>query len=80
MSIKITQSNKKDYIGRDFLFHRKRDQIIIGNKVLGMGKKFEISCKDVKEFKVLDQHSKPRFLKAFSFFFDMDQFLKFYLK
>ena len=59
VSIKITQSNKKDYIGRDFLFHRKRDQIIIGNKVLGMGKKFEISCKDVKEFKVLDQHSKP---------------------
>ena len=59
MSIKITQSNKKDYIGRDFLFHLKRDQIIIGNKILGMGKKFEISCKDVKEFKVLDKNSKP---------------------
>ena len=59
VSIKITQSNKKDYIGRDFLFHLKRDQIIIGNKILGMGKKFEISCKDVKEFKVLDKNSKP---------------------
>ena len=59
MSIKITQSNKKDYIGRDFLFHLKKDQIIIGNKVLGMGKKFEISCNDVKEFKVLDENSKP---------------------
>jgi hypothetical protein len=57
MSIKITQSNKKDYIGRDFLFHLKKDQIIIGNKVLGMGKKFEISCNDVKEFKVLDENS-----------------------
>jgi hypothetical protein len=59
MSINITQSNKKEYIGKGFLFHRKKDQIIIGNKVLGMGKKFEISCKDVKEFKLLDQHSKP---------------------
>ena len=29
MSITITQSNKKDYIGRDFLFHLKKDQIII---------------------------------------------------
>ncbi len=59
MSITITQSNQKDYIGRDFLFHLKKDQIIIGNKVLGMGKKFEISCNDVKEFKVLDENSKP---------------------
>ena len=49
MSITITQSNKKDYIGRDFLFHLKKDQIIIGNKILGMGKKFEISCNDVKD-------------------------------
>ena len=59
MSITVTQSNKKDYIGRDFLFHLKKDQIIIGNKILGMGKKFEISCNDVKEFKVLDENSKP---------------------
>ena len=58
MSITITQSNKKDYIGRDFLFHFKRDQIIIGGTFLGMGKKFEISCNDVKEFKVLDENSK----------------------
>ena len=36
MSITITQSNKKDYIGRDFLFHLKKDQIIIGNKILGI--------------------------------------------
>ena len=59
MSIKITQSNKKDYIGRDFLFHAKKDQITIGSKVLGMGKKFEIPCNNVKEFKVLDENSKP---------------------
>lgn len=59
MSITITQSNQKDYIGRDFLFHPKKDKIVIGNKILGMGKKFEISCNDVKEFKVLDENSKP---------------------
>ena len=35
------------------------DIISIGNKILGMGKKYEISCKDVKEFKVLDKNSKP---------------------
>jgi len=58
MSVTITQSNKKDYIGRDFSFHLKKDKIIIGHKVLGMGKKFEISCNDVKEFKVLDENSK----------------------
>ena len=58
MPLTITQSNKKDYIGRDFSFHLKRDQIIIGHKILGMGKKFEISCNDVKEFKVLDENSK----------------------
>ena len=59
MSITITQSNQKDYIGRDFLFHLKKDKIVIGNKILDMGKKFEISCNDVKEFKVLDENSKP---------------------
>ena len=58
MTITITQSNQKDYIGRDFSFHLKKDKIIIGHKVLGMGKKFEISCNDVKEFKVLDENSK----------------------
>ena len=59
MSITITQSNQKDYIGRDFLFHLKKDKIVIGNKILGISKKFEISCNDVKEFKVLDENSKP---------------------
>ena len=59
MTITITQSNQKDYIGRDFSFHLKKDKIIIGHKVLGMGKKFEISCNDVKEFKVLDENSNP---------------------
>ena len=34
MSITITQSNNKDYIGRDFLFHLKKDQIVIGHKIL----------------------------------------------
>ena len=57
--IKISQSNKEDYIGREFLFNKRKDIISIGNKILGMGKKYEISCKDVKEFKVLDQNSKP---------------------
>ena len=58
MTITITQSNQKDYIGRDFSFHLKKDKIIIGHKILGMGKKFEISCNDVKEFKILDENSK----------------------
>ena len=57
--IKISQSNKEDDIGREFLFNKRKDIISIGNKILGMGKKYEISCKDVKEFKVLDQNSKP---------------------
>ena len=57
--IKISQSNKEDYIGREFLFNKRKDIISIGNKILGMGKKYEISCKNVKEFKVLDQNSKP---------------------
>ena len=57
--IKISQSNKEDYIGREFLFNKRKDITSIGNKILGMGKKYEISCKDVKEFKVLDQNSKP---------------------
>ena len=57
--IKISQSNKENYIGREFLFNKRKDIISIGNKILGMGKKYEISCKDVKEFKVLDQNSKP---------------------
>ena len=57
--IKISQSNKEDYIGREFLFNKRKNIISIGNKILGMGKKYEISCKNVKEFKVLDQNSKP---------------------
>ena len=37
---------------------RKKDLIIIGTKVLGMGQKYEIPCKDVKDFKILDENSK----------------------
>ena len=59
MSLTITQSNKEDYIHRDFSFHAKKDLIIIGTKILGMGKKYEIPCDDVIEFKVLDEDSKP---------------------
>ena len=58
MPLTITQSNKEDYIHRDFSFHAKKDLIIIGTKILGMGKKYEISCDDVIEFKVLDEESK----------------------
>ena len=59
MSLTITQSNKENYIHRDFSFHAKKDLIIIGTKILGMGKKYEIPCDDVIEFKVLDEDSKP---------------------
>ena len=59
MSLKITQSNKEDYIQRDFTFHAKKNLIIIGTKILGMGKEYEIPCDDVIEFKVLDEDSKP---------------------
>jgi hypothetical protein len=59
MPLTITQSNKEDYIHRDFSFHAKKDLIIIGTKILGMGKKYEIPCDDVIEFKVLDEDSKP---------------------
>ncbi len=54
MELKITQSNKKAYIGRGFIYHARKDLIIIGTKVLGMGQKYEIPCKDVKDFKILD--------------------------
>jgi len=56
--IKITQSNKKEYIGKDFIFNNRKDKIVIGWKVFGIGKNFEIACDDVKEFKVLDENSK----------------------
>ena len=59
MPLTITQSNKKDYISRDFLFNARKDKIVIGWKVFGVGKNFEIACDDVKEFKVLDENSKP---------------------
>ena len=59
MPLTITQSNKKDYISRDFIFNARKDKIVIGWKVLGIGKNFEIACDDVKEFKVLDENSKP---------------------
>ena len=59
MEMKITQSNKKDYIGKDFLFHLRKDLLIIGWKIMGMGKKYEIPCDEVKEFKILDENSKP---------------------
>jgi|TARA_B100000929_G_scaffold280238_1_gene258060 hypothetical protein len=58
MELKITQSNKKAYIGRGFIYHARKDLIIIGTKVLGMGQKYEIPCKDVKDFKILDENSK----------------------
>jgi hypothetical protein len=57
--IKITQSNKKEFIGKDLIFKLKQDKLIIGWKVFGIGKEFAIDCEDVKEFKVLDQNSKP---------------------
>ena len=40
------------------IFHERKDLIIIGSKVLGIGKKYEIPCKDVKDFKILDENSK----------------------
>ena len=59
MPLTITQSNKKDYISRDFIFNTRKDKIVIGWKVFGIGRQFEIPCEDVKEFKVLDEKSKP---------------------
>ena len=56
--IKISQSNKKEYIGKDFIFNNRKDKIVIGWKVFGIGKNFEIACNDIKEFKVLDENSK----------------------
>lgn len=38
MPLTITQSNKKDYISRDFIFNARKDKIVIGWKVLGIGK------------------------------------------
>jgi hypothetical protein len=58
MPLTITQSNKKDYISRDFIFNTRKDKIVIGWKVFGIGKNFEIACEDVIEFKVLDENSK----------------------
>ena len=40
--LKITQSNKKEYIGKDFIFKKKKDNLVIGWKVLGLGRQFEI--------------------------------------
>lgn len=57
MALTITQSNKKEYIGKDFIFNNRKDKIVIGWKVFGIGKNFEITCDDVKEFKVLDKNS-----------------------
>ena len=54
----ISQSNKREYIGKDLVFNAKKDKLIIGWKVLGLGSKFEVSCNDVKEFKILDENSK----------------------
>ena len=59
MPVKITQSNKKEYIGKDFIFNNGKDKIIIGLKIFGIGKNFEIPCSDVSEFKLLDEDSKP---------------------
>tara|TARA_B110000459_G_C16444064_1_gene417610 strand:- start:131 stop:580 length:450 start_codon:yes stop_codon:yes gene_type:complete len=59
MSLKITQSNQEDYILRDCAFDDKKDSLIIGTKIFGMGTEYEIPCDDVIEFKVLDEDSKP---------------------
>ena len=42
MPLTITQSNKKEYIGKDFIFNNGKDKIIIGLKIFGIGKNFEI--------------------------------------
>ena len=59
MSLKITQSNKKEYIGKECSFDGGKDKIIIGITWFGLGKQLEIPCDDVIEFKVLDEDSKP---------------------
>ena len=59
MSLKITQSNQEDYILRDCAFDDKKDSLIIGTKIFGMGTEYEIPCDEVIEFKVLDEDSKP---------------------
>ena len=60
MSFKITQSNKKEYIGKECSFDGgKKDKIIIGVTWFGLGKQLEIPCDNVIEFKVLDEDSKP---------------------
>ena len=59
MSFKITQSNKKEYIGKECSFDGIEDTITIGITWFGLGKKLEIPCDDVIEFKVLDEESKP---------------------
>ena len=58
MTLKVTQSNQPDYINKEFSFHAKKDLVVIGMKILGIGKKYEISCEDIIEFKVLDENSK----------------------
>tara|TARA_B110000211_G_scaffold196471_1_gene225520 strand:+ start:39 stop:488 length:450 start_codon:yes stop_codon:yes gene_type:complete len=58
MSFKITQSNKKEYIGKECSFDGIEDKITIGTTWFGLGKKLEIPCDDVIEFKVLDEESK----------------------
>ena len=45
MPLTITQSNKKDYISRDFIFNTRKDKIVIGWKVFGIGKNFEVDIK-----------------------------------
>ena len=40
MPLTITQSNKKDYISRDFIFNTRKDKI-----VFGIGKNFEVDIK-----------------------------------
>ena len=59
MSLKVTQSNQADYINREFSFDANKDMIVIGMKMLGIGKKYEIPCEEINEFKVLDEDSKP---------------------
>ena len=59
MPLTITQSNKKEYIGKECSFDGGKDKIIIGITWFGLGKQLEIPCDDVIEFKVLDEDSKP---------------------
>ena len=48
----ITKASKADWIGKGFHFNKKKDTIVIGGMFFGQTL---IPCKDIKEFKVLDE-------------------------